>query len=1418
MSRMQVAAADVHRQISGPLVRLPLIESGSQQVVSSIEIFDRYLGSDAGLKHLKVVLIDDKVMEAMAEKFLGASEYTPLWLLLLQELKGTETEMQCVSELYDSFQDCKKIPTGLRLVHKSHGRFPLNKSVLESCKNASEEAKRIFLVMCDGYFQGKQANVCENSCRMRMVVATMAFPQCDSMLRFLTSRSLAFALGISVDMRSEGYSVTISQNDCSDRRRLACVFLDLLYSNYCSAMAAFTATQQQLRELHKERTNCLEHESDAVHEYKLLLYELSGHDDEETMPVSLNHYLKDHEDLRLLHAKQTKKHLAVIDIEARYSKELLNYAHLVPCVRFACGLLLHALGLALPTHVCVQSEMGRAEDQPLLGKIHHMFVKLPWDSVIRQFYAVEREIYGEVYTRLLAVVACQLFPDLQESLSADEFEMRLDEDTAYDEEKKYYMVTTMPSLVRKALGDLLNPTLPWTSGDQVFLEEDPWEARRTMHRPMRRCRLDTRISSAMVYWAGHNNPLVQERLRSWKVHITDEDTPLMWPRLLVRSDRSQEASEFKYDDGSEPFIAREYKEYYTDLADQAMCDFLRDEMRIAEEQDQSYYENACNIIKLCTNFRISAHYGNRFAENLYGTLIIEAPFGFEGNGMLSLRGQHPLSIVHQLSTNWGNPADAVSYKLAMDHKIYFVTLFKIIRDAGKRHSKTEDILLFNIAVDLLASLVQGPLPVQRVPSLSPLFKDETLEPVHTLAINTLKAHYEAQCVETLKLLAGVVFRAKPADLCPIGVLHSPAVSSSLCFMTGMCFVLPPEVVLTAVSDACVKNFAENLWHTATLSPYERHQMEEDEREERTADKDDVAMQSRIAAKKELRRQTYVNFFFFALEGGLEALAGHYLSEGWNLSEGVLEAFYTDMGPVSNEFRCITMEFVNVVSLSLDDLLQLLTKQTNFLAKVMLDCLARMSSEETMPKLLTLKKYPRDFMLDPELINLRVVEQTLRLSSRIVNFGRVGPRVPGGRVPHMSETNEFILYFAMSDTAISLEVATKLLAYASVQLRAISLSFSKEASPDGSSWDEYIDFCLFRKLQDSALVVVSFFNQLCRGRIELQTKVQTNCMMLFDHLPRLLSQSNFLSGTVLTPRRLFPDDRYYHFHIGLARSIAVLLQGLCNRHEGCTNLVESSGCMKALCAGLNDCMDGSLPLEEWIIRKWSKSITETVQTVVARSIESWQYCQDVSGISGLYTLIYLGNNTIKKLCVTTFLDKATDENAAAAAAYIEDMVAADALNNLRVLIEIKDDDDLVNLTLTLIKIVVITSKAFRLAAFDPKQSAFFSTVTSLLSLRHTEIQANICDIFSYFCAEDAATLRYFLTNNHAIKKIQSLASSSGEAAFGGGEAERAKSQMLAKAAATTIANLTKSDESEYLVGSAPLRPTLTKSGILPTLRK
>ena len=58
----------------------------------------------------------------------------------------------------------------------------------------------------------------------------------------------------------------------------------------------------------------------------------------------------------------------------------------------------------------------------------------------------------------------------------------------------------------------------------------------------------------------------------------------------------------------------------------------------------------------------------------------------------------------------------------------------------------------------------------------------------------------------------------------------------------------------------------------------------------------------------------------------------------------------------------------------------------------------------------------------------------------------------------------------------------------------------------------------------------------------------------------------------------------------------------------------------------------------------------------------------------------------------------------------------------------------------------------------------------------------------------------------------------EAAFDGGEAERSKNQMLAKAAATTIANLTKSDESEYLVGSAPLRPTLTKSGILPTLRK
>jgi hypothetical protein len=1404
----------------GPLARLPSLQSGSQQVLLSIEIFERYLGSDVGLAKLEVVSADDVTMEAMAEQFLVATDYSALWLLLLLELGGTEEELLCVSELFDSFKIAKKIPTGVRLAHKTLGNFPLSIAALEACKSASDEARRIFLIMCDAYCQGKQVPVDENSARMKFITATMAAEGTDCMKRFLSSRSIAFILGISVDIQSD-YAVTLSVDDVQERKRLARVNLQLLYDNFTMAVKAFCDTHSNLRTLHRERALKLEEESDAVHEYKLMLYAATGFDDEETMPVSINHYLKDNEDLRTLYNKNDKKRQAVIDIEARYAKELLYCMHLVPTVRFSCALLVYAMGLAIPTHICAGGTPRSSEEASVLEHIHGMLANLPWASAMRQFFEVEREIYGAVYTRMLAALACLLFPDMQEALSADEFEMRLDEDTAYDEHKKYFRVVTCPSLVRKALNDLLDPALSWKTNDEEFPEVEPWMEKATLHRPVRHCRLDTRIATALVYWAGHHNSVTQERVRNWKVHITDESSPLMWPQLVVRSDKSQEASPFDHNDGSEPFIQREYKEYHTGLADQGTYDFLILEMQRVEEQEQVYSDNACNILKLCTDFRVSANYGNMFSQRLFHAIITASPFNFEGGGMHSLRCQHPLSIVLQLSTHWSNPSHSVSHILMEKPDVLITALFKSIHSSAKRGSSTENILLFNIGLQLLGNIVQGPCPIQRHPSLSALFKDDLLEPISTLPIDTLRSNYQAECRETMKLVANVVFQAKPADLCPVGILLSPAISCAMHFICNLTFVLPPTAVLDFLSTACVTMFKANLWHVSTATPYQRHQMDEDEREELEADKDDPVMQKRIAAKKEVKRQSYANFFLFSIEGGLYSLANHYLKEDWNLPKDVLVAYWADLEPVSNEYRCLVLELVNVMSFFIDDLLHLIAKQVNFLAGVMLDALELVSKDEHLPQLSTLKKQPRTFFLNGEFINLRIAEQILRLSTRVVNLGRVGDRKAGGRVLHASDTNEFILYFALSDTGTSLAVATKLMEYASTQSQALSLAHTKpnlgSDVKEKDSWEEYIEHCMFTKLRDVALVVVSFLHEMCTGRIELQSKVELQCSSLFHCFPRLLAQSNFLQGAVLQPTILFPDDRFYHFHVGIARRISMLLQGLCKRHEGCTELVQTSGCMEALCAGLNDCMDGALPLEEWIMRSWSECITKTVETVVSRSIDAWQYCQDVSGISGLFTLIYLGNNTIKKLCVTTFLDHATHEDLNAAAEYIDGMVESDALKNLRILIEIKDDDDLVNLTLTLIKLVVITSKSFRVSSFDPKQGKFFSTVTGLLKHHHAEIQANVCDIFNYFCAEDAAALRSLLVRYDAVKTIQNLASASGQDVFGGGETERVKIQMLAKAAATTIANLTKSEESEFLVGSAPLRPTLVKSGILPSLR-
>jgi hypothetical protein len=136
----------------------------------------------------------------------------------------------------------------------------------------------------------------------------------------------------------------------------------------------------------------------------------------------------------------------------------------------------------------------------------------------------------------------------------------------------------------------------------------------------------------------------------------------------------------------------------------------------------------------------------------------------------------------------------------------------------------------------------------------------------------------------------------------------------------------------------------------------------------------------------------------------------------------------------------------------------------------------------------------------------------------------------------------------------------------------------------------------------------------------------------------------------------------------------------------------------------------------------------------------------------------------------------------------------------------------------------------------------------------EVQSSVCRILDMFCAEDPIGTRVALEANGAIlAHLGYLASSRpaltatadddgngstsgyGVGDYGGGtgtnssssssnksqvvavgiDRDREEHSIVAQACAKTLANLTNSEESDFLTaGSSPLRQTLIKSGILP----
>jgi hypothetical protein len=203
---------------------------------------------------------------------------------------------------------------------------------------------------------------------------------------------------------------------------------------------------------------------------------------------------------------------------------------------------------------------------------------------------------------------------------------------------------------------------------------------------------------------------------------------------------------------------------------------------------------------------------------------------------------------------------------------------------------------------------------------------------------------------------------------------------------------------------------------------------------------------------------------------------------------------------------------------------------------------------------------------------------------------------------------------------------------------------------------------------------------------------------------------------------------------------------------------------------------------------------------------------------VFKVIQLGNPTIKKLCVSTLLDHAVAEETGRD--YVEAFVATGGLVLATRLLQ-EPLLDIVLGTLRVIKVVAQESATFRsevLSDASPRGAQFLRALAELFGRTpvEPEVQSSICRILDMFCAQDAEGLRRALDGNgNMLQQLVHLSSSrpSGDS----DEMDKTEHAVVAQACARTLANLTESEESDFLAGSSsPLRSTLTQSGILPTI--
>lgn len=405
----------------------------------------------------------------------------------------------------------------------------------------------------------------------------------------------------------------------------------------------------------------------------------------------------------------------------------------------------------------------------------------------------------------------------------------------------------------------------------------------------------------------------------------------------------------------------------------------------------------------------------------------------------------------------------------------------------------------------------------------------------------------------------------------------------------------------------------------------------------------------------------------------------------------------------------------------------------------------------------------------------------------------------------------------------------------------------------------------------ALYTLECIIEMVESRLELQDRIYEKSPGVFVCLYNLLTPkkredfddtaASMVDGSGDIVSR--PDDgtqtlTAVNAHMGLIGATAESIRVVVRRHPKIRELVRGSGCIE----GLMDALDMSYSIDDKVLGIF---VVSAVEQLIVRNIEAWNFVKRAAGMKGLLQLCHMGNNAVRILTTTEIISQITPKHDPNIYGITEAVLHHNGLKTI--LRMLKSPDSLVqSAALSLLEALCVNKLACRRAVMMPE---FIAELGTLLFSSSLSVVRVACDVMTVLGAEDQFTLQNLVrsmdshmvrpTDNPSYSKksgkkhssitgrlmdiangmvsMQSCDDVAFEKRITSGTStlkehlyvtERlpplSNSEPRLKQEITTVSNkaaavmaaLTDTEESNWPDGGAPLRNTLAKSGILPTI--